>query len=426
MGFRRMQVSRRGEGQLLVLAVCALLAASLVPAPAAAVRSPRARAAQANPFESRGMWIWLLADSNHGNLRSIIAQAHRYRINTLYIKSSDGASIWSQFSRSMVATLHAGGLRVCAWQYVYGDHPIDEAVAGATAVRDGADCLVIDAESEYEGKYSQAQRYITRLRQLIGSSFPVALAGFPYVDYHPSFPYSVFLGPSGAQYDMPQMYWRSIGNSVADVYAHTYTYNLPYQRPIVPLGQAFSVPASQVKRFRQMLALYDGTGVSWWDWQQANSATWRALSVRVAPLQRTDPTTVMPLLRRGAAGDLVVWAQEHLVSAGEQIAVDGGFGPLTQRAVEAFQQAHGFGVDGVIGPQTWSALLAYQPARINWSKARSGKATRRSASLTAAAVAAADTARGRATGARGPQPAPLSAQLPDRGKELGSLGAGRP
>ena len=33
--------------------------------------------------------------------------------------------------------------------------------------------------------------YIRRLRDLIGPRFPVALAGFPYVDFHPSFPYSV-------------------------------------------------------------------------------------------------------------------------------------------------------------------------------------------------------------------------------------------
>ena len=63
-----------------------------------------------------------------------------------------------------MSTLHAHGLRVCAWQYVYGNHPITEAYVGAAAVKAGANCLVIDAESEYEGKYVSAQAYITRLR----------------------------------------------------------------------------------------------------------------------------------------------------------------------------------------------------------------------------------------------------------------------
>ena len=58
--------------------------------------------------------------------------------------------------------------------------------------------------------------YIARLRKLIGNGFPVGLAGFPYIDYHLSFPYSVFLGPNGAQYNLPQMYWADIGTTVSD------------------------------------------------------------------------------------------------------------------------------------------------------------------------------------------------------------------
>ena len=38
--------------------------------------------------------------------------------------------------------------------------------------------------------------------------------------------------------------------------------------------------------------------------------------------------------------------------------VDGLFGPLTEGAVERFQQAHGLATDGVVGPQTKTRLLA--------------------------------------------------------------------
>ena len=110
-----------------------------------------------------------------------------------------------------MAELHANGLKVCAWQYVYGTNPAGEANLGAQAVANGADCLVIDAEAEYEGHYGAAQTYITDLRAKIGPSYPLGLASFPYVSYHPSFPYSVFLGPDGAQYNAPQMYWKDIG-----------------------------------------------------------------------------------------------------------------------------------------------------------------------------------------------------------------------
>src|SRR5438270_8450367 len=117
-----MEYSRRGR-QLLPLLIISLLAAVAF-TPAASGRTHRARAAQAGPFDTRGMWIWELSASDHGNVSSIVAQAHRYKITTLYIKSGDGTNMWSQFNSSLVSTLHANGLRVCAWQYVYGSYPL--------------------------------------------------------------------------------------------------------------------------------------------------------------------------------------------------------------------------------------------------------------------------------------------------------------
>ncbi len=293
------------------------------------------------------MWIWELPYTNGGNLASIIASAHQYGIGTLMIKSSDGSGAWSQFSPQLISTLHANGLRVCAWQYVYGNHPVTEAYLGAAAVKAGADCLVIDAESEYEGKYIAAQTYIQRLRQLIGASFPVALAGFPYIDFHPAFPYSVFLGPGGAQYNVPQMYWKDIGTTVDSVFAHTYSYNLIYGRPIYPLGQIYSdPPAHQIVRFRELSRAYGAPGLSWWDWQEATQSTWSAVS--------------------RPAGALPGYSPSELISAGYKVGVDGGFGRSTQSAVLAFQTAHGLSPDGVIGPATWQALLRYRAARIIW------------------------------------------------------------
>ena len=99
------------------------------------------------------MWIWELPAVNRGNLTSIIATAHQYGVGTLMIKSSDGTTFWSQqFTPQLVAKLHAGGLKVCAWQYVDGNHPVTEAYMGAQAVKDGADCLLIDAEVEVSGQ----------------------------------------------------------------------------------------------------------------------------------------------------------------------------------------------------------------------------------------------------------------------------------
>jgi hypothetical protein len=374
--------------------------------------STQSTAPKGDPFATRGMWIWELARSDGGSLSNLIADARRYGINTLFIKSGDGTSIWSQFNSSLVSALHAHGLRVCAWQYVYGNHPITEAYVGAAAVKAGANCLVIDAESEYEGKYVSAQAYLTRLRKLIGANYPVSLAGFPYVDFHPGFPYSVFLGPGGAQYNTPQMYWADIGTTVDAVYSHTYEFNSIYERTIDPLGQTFNRPRlGQIIRFRQMSRSYGAGGVSWWDWQSSTTGAWQALSRSVGPLTDVIADTSLASLGLHAAGDLVVWAQEHLVTAGEPITIDGGFGPQTLAAVESFQSAHGLPVDGVIGTLTWQALLRYAPAAVKWVH-RGKRIVATAASARRAGIV---------------EPVPKSASLRAKRNEIaGAGGAGRP
>jgi hypothetical protein len=379
-----------------------------------------ASGARGNPLSGRAMWIWELPQSDRGNLTALIADAHRFGLSTLIVKSSDGTDMWSQFTPQLVSALHANGIRVCAWQYVYGNAPISEAYRGAAAVHDGADCLIIDAESEYEGKYVSAQAYIQRLRSLIGYSYPLVLAGFPYIDYHPAFPYSVFLGPGGAQYNAPQMYWRDIGTTTDNVFGHTYAYNLIYQRPIYPLGQLYGrPPAHQVMRFRELARVYGAGGVSWWDWQEASSSMWTAMSRPAGTLHGYVPYETLADVNPSSSGDLVVWVQEHLVSAGYPIQVSGDYGYHTLLDVEAFQSAHGLSADGIIGPETWAALLRYRIARVKWSVAkRHDTATVTSADITAAQRAAPTTLV---------EPVPASASLPARRDEIaGAGGRGRP
>src|SRR3954468_16772851 len=298
-------------------------------------------------FDGGGMWIWYVNKANGGNTDAIIAQAQAHGISTVFVKSGDGGSYWSQFSPALVSALKAGGLRVCAWQYVYGSNPSAEAAVAARAITEaGADCFVIDAESEYEGRYSQARTYVSDLRAAVGDSYPLGLAGFPYADYHPSFPYSVFLGPGGAQFNAPQAYWKEIGGGVDAVVDHTYRFNRPYGRTIAPLGQTYdSPPSADIVRFRQLAAAAGATGVSWWSWQHTAAAGWNALGQSIDPL----PPAAAPefaLLAKGAKGDLVVWAQQHLKGAGQSLTVDGDFGSGTQTTVKSFQSSNGLPASG--------------------------------------------------------------------------------
>jgi peptidoglycan hydrolase-like protein with peptidoglycan-binding domain len=326
-------------------------------------------AVSGSAFDGQGMWIWYVSKSNGGNVASIVAQAHAAGVSTLFIKSSDGSSnYWSQFSSQLVAELHANGIKACAWQYVYGTNPAGEANLGAQAVANGADCLVIDAEAEYEGHYAAAQTYIDGLRAKIGPAYPLALASFPYVSYHPALPYSVFLGPNGAQYNAPQMYWKDIGTSVDTVYANTYIGNRIYGRPIFPLGQTYGgVSASDVLRFREEAVDYGATGFSFWDWQETPASGWSALAAPLAPLTSVTPNTSYPELRKGAKGDQVLWLQEHIASAIPAQEVTGLFASQTTANLQSFQASHGLPVTGVAEAATWQALLALPPVPVDWT-----------------------------------------------------------
>lgn len=338
---------------------------------------PGAQAAAGSPFARQGMWIWYVDRSEGGSIPRIVSRAKGAGIGTVYVKSGDGGNYWSQFNPRLVESLHRAGIDVCAWQFVYGERPLAEAKVGAAAARRGADCLTIDAEGQYEGRYAAADRYVRALRARIGAGFPLALAGFPYVDYHPSFPYSVFFGPEGATYNQPQMYWKAIGTSVRQVFEHTYLYNRIWGRPIYPLGQTYGGPGRrEIIRFRRFADSYGGLAPSWWDWQETGRRTWGALGATTnGPFPGYRPVSSHPLLRRGSRGDMVVWAQEHLVGAGQsQLPVTGIYGKKTTAAVRDFQLSHGLGADGAIGTATWNALLQVTPVRMRWA-ARGARAS---------------------------------------------------
>lgn len=314
-------------------------------------------------FDGSGIWIWYLDQSDGGNLDAIAARANAAGVKTVFIKSGDGATYWTQFSPLVVAGLKQRGLNVCAWQFVYGSVPTDEADIGARAVQSGAQCLVIDAETAYEGRYAAAKTYMTRLRSEIPPSTPVGLTSFPYVDYHPSLPYSVFF-LNGADFDLPQVYWKDIGTSVDNAMAHTYVHNKIYGKPIFPLGQSYNdPPPADMTRFRQLAALYGSSGLSWWSWQASTERGWSAIGAPLQPLTDVQPSQDWPLLKSGSKGDETLWMQEHLAAADPTTPMSGSFDAATDTALRNFQTQHGIAPTGTTDASTWQALLALTPVQ---------------------------------------------------------------
>jgi hypothetical protein len=342
----------------------------------------------ARPPDGRAMWIWYLSRSDGGRIPEIAADARAAGVRTLIVKAADGVRRWAQFDRHLVSALRARRLHVCAWQYVYGTHPVGEASAAARAVRAGAECLIIDAEAEYEGRYASAQIYLHRLRAAVGHRYRLGLASFPYVDYHPAFPYSVFLGPGGAQFDLPQMYWRDIGRSVDAVFRHTYATNRIYGRPIVPLGQTDHATASEIRRFRGLAVRFRARGISWWDfaWTAANGL-WPAIGGPYTPVSGV-PRRGFRTLARGDRGDDVLWLQEHLAAAVRGQRLTGLFGPQTSHRLRAFQARRGLPMTGRADRRTWRRLRRLRPVRVAWaSRAGAARARPRPRSATLPAIA---------------------------------------
>jgi hypothetical protein len=320
-------------------------------------------------FKGNGMWIWELPRTEGGDVAAIAARAHAAGMSTVFVKSSDGpANRWAQFSPELVQALHANGLRVCAWQFVYGNDPLAEASLGVDAVADGADCLVIDAESQYEGKYAAAQQYIGALRATLGAAYPIGLTSFPYVDYHARLPYSVFLGPGAAQANLPQVYWKDIGGTVDAVSGHTLAHNRIYGVAIAPLGQTYgNVPPEDIGRFRSLWAAYGSAGLSWWSWQATTEPGWAALATpaSVPPLPPPDPG--WPTLAKGNKGDQVVWLQQHLASFDPAVTATSTFDAATDQALRNFQTSRGLPVTGSTDALTWQAVLGLAVQPVAWA-----------------------------------------------------------
>jgi hypothetical protein len=328
--------------------------------------APPAQAGTAASGPMSGTALWVNQVPAGESPQALAAAAGQAGAHTVYVKAADGTTAELQFSAPLVAGLRAQGLAVCAWVFAYGSQPVAEARAALAAVRTGGACLVVDAEGAYDKRYGQAQAYVRALRNGLGASFPIALAGQPEILEHPEFPYSVFLGPGGFGFDMPLLYWRDLALSVEAAFARTLPENAIYGRPILPVGQLYGGPAAgELQQFRTLASTYGLQGTSFFDLDAAGPEGLNALAAAIGhrPRRALSPATIHP----GADGDEVDWAQELLNASGAKLPVGGYYGAQTDRAVAAFQRRHRLAATGILGPATWRALLRRHAREPSWA-----------------------------------------------------------
>lgn len=323
-------------------------------------------------FAGTSLWIWKLDQAEGGNVAAIIAKAKQAGVSTLFIKSSDGVtSEGSQFSRALVDQLRAADLHVCAWQFIYGGDPIGEAAAAAEAIRAGAQCFVINAEQQYDGRYAQAQQYLAALRAApgVGNDYPLGFTSIGNTFARPALPYSVFLGPrGGAQVAIPQVDWPAAKRPVAEVSREVAKGWRIYGRPMVPLAQIDGdATSADIQQFRAIWEQYGSVGTSYFRWGVGPADLWTTLPQPSPTLDSVgDPDWAQ--FYSGTTGDGARWAQQHLATFDPAITIDGEFGPGTESVVRRFQEARGLTpTTGGTGPRTWEALLKEPFTYVDWA-----------------------------------------------------------
>lgn len=156
------------------------------------------------------------------------------------------------------------------------------------------------------------------------------------------------------RWPLAEIQWKAAASVVAQLCAR-------YRLPIQPETVLSHAEVQGTLGIRQR-GKWDITRLPWNDrivGARACGDIFRSM-VRASPLAPTLlPTPIArPTLREGASGDYVVGLQIELSEAGYAVSRDGHFGPITTRAVQAFQRSRGLTPDGVVGPATWKALEA--------------------------------------------------------------------
>jgi hypothetical protein len=268
------------------------------------------------PITGKGMYLWQLWSSHGGgrNLDAIIARLQSAGVGWIVIKMADGNSNYNSPDHSLynwavanygsmdsvVSVFHSNGIKLLAFQYVYGiprrwSYSITETDA-ANMILDvkGIDGLLIDAEIQYDtlsNRDAAAQAYCDSIRAHHPEGF-VGLTAWARIVGHATFPWVAFL--SRVEVNMPQTYWAARPTtpqnelSIMSTQFTTYTNiwisqgDSAADKPIMPIGQgeyfgySNDVMPGDITSFCDLSqAQYIYPGVSLWEYNQiAHAYVW--------------------------------------------------------------------------------------------------------------------------------------------------------
>ena len=224
----------------------------------------------------KGIYTWRLTDLYGGDPGLIAKAAEELGLRHINIKIADATENYnvSVDLLAIVAELRSRRIEPWGWHYVYGVDPAGEASRAIARVNElGLRVYIIDAESQYKNKPTQARTFCTALRAGIDDSVMVGLSSYRLPSYHPTFPWDAFR--AFVDFDIPQMYWQGSHNPGAQLersYNEFQTRNprLPYLATgsAYKAGDWYATPADIVQFMDKALEL-GLRAVDFWEWAHA-------------------------------------------------------------------------------------------------------------------------------------------------------------
>ncbi len=230
----------------------------------------------------KGMFIWRLEDVEGGDPDAIAEAAVKADLSFVVIKVADGDQYYRHITEEgrdllpqTIDALHIKGIQVWGWQYIYGDDPKEEAIAGSNRVLElGLDGFVVNAEAEFklEGKDEAASTYMDTL-QVNLPDVPIGLSSYRFPNYHAPFPFEEFL--EGVDYMMPQVFWVLADNPREQLIRSVLEFEeLDPEIDIIPIGPAFvegdwKPSSSELREFMDAAVEAGLPAVAFWEWGSA-------------------------------------------------------------------------------------------------------------------------------------------------------------
>ena len=240
----------------------------------------------------KGFYIWKIPSCENGDPQAIAQIAYQSGLSHVLIKIANGiydynydASLRKDLVAPVADALHAKGIAVWGWHYVFGDLPREEAKAAIRQINKlPLDGYVIDAEGEYKDKYTPCRIFMNELRNAL-PDFPMALSSYRYPKYHPQLPWQDFLNK--CDINMPQLYWEQAHNPREQLMRSIKEFQtITPIRPYFPTGAAYASGGWQptvedVLEFMNAAIEFGLSGVNYWSWDYCRlklPSLWQAIA----------------------------------------------------------------------------------------------------------------------------------------------------